>query len=305
MESLTSIDPRMLAKIHGLRLRARHIVEGYVAGLHRSPYHGFSIEFAEHREYAPGDDLRYVDWKVFGKSDKVYLKQYEDETNLLCYLVLDVSESMTYRGPAAALSKLEYAHSLATRVQAAVKEHKPLSLKTESRAQDGTTHLNSIDRDGNMVALTLTHGNSFGACVTVEGLGLTLGHGMSRFNPEPGHPNSPGPGKRPLHNMCPTIILKNGTPVLALGATGGRMIPNSIFDVLTHYVVLGAALDDAIAAPRLHTEGNLHLTMEPRWPMEDVEYFKALGYTLKSAATANVQAMSFDPVTGAVHSAAR
>jgi uncharacterized protein (DUF58 family) len=113
VESLTSIDPRTLAKIQGLRLRARHIVEGYVAGLHKSPYHGFSIEFAEHREYAPGDDLRYVDWKVFGKSDKVYLKQYEDETNLLCYLALDASESMSYRGPGAALSKLEYAQSVA------------------------------------------------------------------------------------------------------------------------------------------------------------------------------------------------
>src|SRR5262245_54090259 len=113
VESLTSIDPQTLAKLHGLRLRARHIVEGYVAGLHASPYQGFSIEFAEHREYAPGDDLRYVDWKVFGKSDKVYLKQYEDETNLLCYLALDISESMTYRGPGAALSKLEYAQSLA------------------------------------------------------------------------------------------------------------------------------------------------------------------------------------------------
>src|SRR5258708_8180210 len=113
VESLTSIDPRTLAKIQGLRLRARHIVEGYVAGLHRSPYHGFSIEFAEHREYAPGDDLRYVDWKVFGKSDKASLKQYEDETNLLCYLVLDVSESMTYAGPGAALSKLEYAQCVA------------------------------------------------------------------------------------------------------------------------------------------------------------------------------------------------
>ena len=113
MESPTSIDPRTLAKIQGLRLRARHVVEGYVSGLHRSPYRGFSIEFAEHREYAPGDDLRYVDWKVFGKSDKVYLKQYEDETNLLCYLVLDVSESMTYTGPGAALSKLEYASSIA------------------------------------------------------------------------------------------------------------------------------------------------------------------------------------------------
>src|SRR5689334_14670023 len=113
VESLTSIDPRMLAKIHGLRLRARHIVEGYVAGLHPSPYQGFSIEFAEHREYAPGDDLRYLDWKVFGRSDKVYLKQYEDETNLICYLALDISESMTYAGPAAALSKLEYAQSVA------------------------------------------------------------------------------------------------------------------------------------------------------------------------------------------------
>jgi uncharacterized protein (DUF58 family) len=112
VESLTSIDPRTLANIQGLRLRARHIVEGYVAGLHRSPYRGFSIEFAEHREYAPGDDLRYVDWKVFGKSDKVYLKQYEDETNLLCYLVLDISESMTYRSAAAPLSKLEYAQAL-------------------------------------------------------------------------------------------------------------------------------------------------------------------------------------------------
>lgn len=111
--SQTTIEPRTLAKLKGLRLRARHIVEGYVAGLHRSPYHGFSIEFAEHREYAPGDDLRYVDWKVFGRTDKIYLKQYEDETNLLCYLVLDVSESMTYKSAAAPLSKLEYAQSLA------------------------------------------------------------------------------------------------------------------------------------------------------------------------------------------------
>jgi uncharacterized protein (DUF58 family) len=88
-------------------------VDGYVAGLHRSPHHGFSIEFAEHREYVPGDDLRYVDWKVFGRSDKVYLKQFEDETNLLCYLVLDVSESMAYKSREAPLSKLEYATCLA------------------------------------------------------------------------------------------------------------------------------------------------------------------------------------------------
>ncbi|MDX1945125.1 MAG: DUF58 domain-containing protein [Pirellulaceae bacterium] len=113
METSTSLDPRTLAKLRGLSLRARHIVEGYVAGLHKSPYHGFSIEFAEHREYAPGDDLRYVDWKVFGRTDKIYLKQYEDETNLLCYLVLDVSESMRYQSREAALSKIEYAQCLA------------------------------------------------------------------------------------------------------------------------------------------------------------------------------------------------
>jgi uncharacterized protein (DUF58 family) len=107
------LDPQTLAKLKGLTLRARHIVEGYLSGLHRSPYHGFSIEFAEHREYAPGDDLRYLDWKVLGRTDKYYLKQYEDETNLICYLVLDVSESMRYRGPDSPLSKLEYAQCLA------------------------------------------------------------------------------------------------------------------------------------------------------------------------------------------------
>jgi uncharacterized protein (DUF58 family) len=103
------LDPKTLARLEGLQLRAQRIVEGYVAGLHRSPYHGFSIEFAEHREYAPGDDLRYLDWKVFGRTDKYYLKQFEEETNLICYLLLDVSESMLYRSDGPAMSKLEYA----------------------------------------------------------------------------------------------------------------------------------------------------------------------------------------------------
>jgi uncharacterized protein (DUF58 family) len=107
------LNPQTLARLKGLELRARTIVEGYVAGLHKSPYHGFSIEFAEHREYVPGDDLRYVDWKVFGKSDKFYLKQYEQETNLISYLVLDTSESMRYQGPQSAMSKLEYAQCVA------------------------------------------------------------------------------------------------------------------------------------------------------------------------------------------------
>src|SRR3954466_6094924 len=107
------LTPGTLAGLHGLELRARRIVEGYVAGGHRSPYRGFSNEFAEHREYAAGDDLRYVDWKVYGKSDRFYLKQFEEETNLLCSSLLDTSESMQYQGPHAALSKLEYAQCAA------------------------------------------------------------------------------------------------------------------------------------------------------------------------------------------------
>ena len=107
------LNPQVLARLEGLQLRARLIVEGYVSGVHRSPYHGFSIEFAEHREYAPGDDLRYLDWKVYGRTDKFYLKQFEEETNLVCSLLLDTSESMRYQSDAAPMSKLEYARCAA------------------------------------------------------------------------------------------------------------------------------------------------------------------------------------------------
>lgn len=107
------LNPQTLAKLQGLELRARLIVEGYVSGVHKSPFHGFSVEFAEHREYVQGDDLRHVDWKVFGKTDKFYLKQYEQETNLVSYLLLDTSESMRYQSAGAALSKLEYSKCVA------------------------------------------------------------------------------------------------------------------------------------------------------------------------------------------------
>lgn len=107
------LDPHALAQLEGLELKARLIVEGYVSGNHKSPYHGFSVEFAEHREYVPGDDLRYVDWKVYGKSDRVYLKQFEEETNFSCTLLVDTSESMQYRSESTALSKLDYAKHVA------------------------------------------------------------------------------------------------------------------------------------------------------------------------------------------------
>ena len=102
------LDPHTLASLEGLDLQARMVVEGYVAGMHPSPYHGFSVEFAEHREYVPGDDIRHVDWKVWSKTDKLYLKQYEEETNLLMYLLLDTSESMSYAS-GNNVTKLQYA----------------------------------------------------------------------------------------------------------------------------------------------------------------------------------------------------
>src|SRR5437763_4267370 len=90
------LDPLILAKVRSLELKARLIVEGYLSGMHKSPYHGFSVEFAQHREYVPGDDTRHVDWKVYARTGRFYLKQYEEETNLICWILLDISESMRY-----------------------------------------------------------------------------------------------------------------------------------------------------------------------------------------------------------------
>jgi len=90
------LDPRTLARVQSLDLRARLIVEGLMTGMHRSPYQGISVEFAQHRQYVPGDDIRHVDWKVFAKTDKIYLKQYLEETNLHLICVVDASESMAY-----------------------------------------------------------------------------------------------------------------------------------------------------------------------------------------------------------------
>ncbi|MBY0527707.1 MAG: DUF58 domain-containing protein [Gemmataceae bacterium] len=101
------LDPLTLAKVRGLELQAQLLVEGYLSGMHKSPYHGFSVEFAQHREYVAGDDIRHVDWKVYGRTGKYFLKQYEEETNLVCWLMIDVSESMQYgSGP---VSKYDYA----------------------------------------------------------------------------------------------------------------------------------------------------------------------------------------------------
>ncbi len=104
------LHPEVAAKLGNMSLRARLVVEGYIIGLHKSPYHGFSVEFAEHRAYGPGDEIRHIDWKLYGKTDRYYVKQYEEETNLRSYLIMDISKSMTYRSKN--ISKLEYASYL-------------------------------------------------------------------------------------------------------------------------------------------------------------------------------------------------
>jgi gamma-glutamyltranspeptidase/glutathione hydrolase len=189
----------------------------------------------------------------------------------------------------------ENARRMAGSVREALEKGMPVRAASDQRSAAGTIHLSAADRRDNLVALTLTHGSHFGAQVTVPGLGLFLGHGMSRFEPRPGHPNSVGPGKRPLHNMCPTVVRRQGDPVAALGGAGGRKIPNAVFEVLLQYVGRGLSLAEAVAAPRLHTEGDLNVLVEKHWPQEQIEQWKKVGYTVSIGASARISAVSFDP----------
>ncbi len=110
-DSKRFLHPEAIKRISRLDLRAQHIVEGFLSGMHRSPYFGQSIEFLQHREYVPGDDLRHVDWQVWARQDRLYVKQFEEDTNMRCYLLVDASNSMKYgRGP---LNKYEYACTIA------------------------------------------------------------------------------------------------------------------------------------------------------------------------------------------------
>jgi uncharacterized protein (DUF58 family) len=106
------LDPKVLNKVSGLELKARLAVEGFVSGRHESPLKGSSVEFREHREYVPGDDIRFLDWKVYGKTDRFYIKEYDEETSLRAYMVLDTSESMAYGS--SEVTKLEYAKFVAS-----------------------------------------------------------------------------------------------------------------------------------------------------------------------------------------------
>src|SRR6266852_5192439 len=109
--SASYIDPAALMRIKNLQLRAKVVVDGFLSGMHKSPIHGFSVEFTEYRAYSPGDDLRYLDWRLYARSDRYYLKKFEDETNLRCHLLVDNSRSMGYGS--LAWNKAQYANTLA------------------------------------------------------------------------------------------------------------------------------------------------------------------------------------------------
>ena len=113
-DSKRFLHPEAIKRISRMDLRARHIVEGFLSGMHRSPYFGQSVEFLQHREYVPGDDLRHIDWKVWSKTDRLYVKEYEEETNLKCTILLDCSKSMRYGEHAkGSWSKFDYAATAA------------------------------------------------------------------------------------------------------------------------------------------------------------------------------------------------
>src|SRR3989454_850378 len=109
---LDLLDPAEVARLGGIEIVAQGVVEGFLAGIHRSPFRGFSVEFTEHRAYQPGDELRYLDWKILARADRLFVKQFEEETNLRAMILLDASRSMAWRGDPARLTKRGYADRL-------------------------------------------------------------------------------------------------------------------------------------------------------------------------------------------------
>lgn len=192
----------------------------------------------------------------------------------------------------------DYAQHSALQVRTAVEQGRAIDHKLKTISQGGTLSFSAVDKQGNMAALTLTHGEAFGAKVTVDGLGLTLGHGMSRFDTNPTHPNAPGPGKRPLNNMAPFIVTKAGRPIVAVGGRGGRKIPNSVLEFLLQYVSLGRSLTDSMAAPRLHTEGQLSIEHQSHFEANNVNQLTSVGYKLKSGSAATLSVVGIDPNNG-------
>ena len=277
-----------------------------------------AVEFQGHTVYTPPPTagglttlqalatLQALDWAKWDEKDPAMLLA-EIEALRIAW-----NDRLRYLGdpkqvevPIDRLLSDEYARASAARVRNALKNNKPTEGKSDGRPSGGTIHLSAIDAKGLTVAVTLTHGSYFGAQVTVDGLGLLLGHGMSRFDPRPGRANSPAPGKRPLDNMCPTVVLRNGKPILVLGAIGGRRIVNALYEVLASRLGQSKSLVEAVKSPRFHNEGDLSVTLEPTWPAAAKERLAAGGYEVKTGPHAVVSALERNPDTGIVEGVVR
>lgn len=139
---LDRFDPQLLSALAGLDLKARYLVEGFLNGLHKSPFHGLSVEFSEYRDYQPGDDLRHLDWRLYARSDRLYIKKYTQETNVRMYLVMDTSASMSYRGKAGWGSKLDVARTIgAALAMLMLRQNDAVGLLTLDDEADGATFI--------------------------------------------------------------------------------------------------------------------------------------------------------------------
>ena len=144
------LDPTVISKIENLSLRAKLVVEGFIIGMHKSPYHGFSVEFSEHRPYGFGDEIKFIDWKLWAKTDRFYIKQFEEETNLKCHIVLDKSASMEYGSDK--ITKFDYSKSLtAALIYLMIKQQDAVGLTmfddkidTMIKPKSKISHLNSL-----------------------------------------------------------------------------------------------------------------------------------------------------------------
>jgi gamma-glutamyltranspeptidase/glutathione hydrolase len=153
-------------------------------------------------------------------------------------------------------------------------------------SRGGTTHICASDSDRTLVTLTLTHGPAFGSFTTIPRMGLLLNSGMSRFDPGPGLKNSVGPGKSPIVNMAPAIMVADGKPLLAIGGSGGTRIPSSVFQVLARHFLLGEDFEWAMGAPRVHGEGNEWASIEEEFGDMAPDYLSKIGYELRDTAAA-------------------
>ena len=144
------LNPAVISKIENLSLRAKLVVEGFIIGMHKSPYHGFSVEFSEHRPYGFGDEIKFIDWKLWAKTDRFYIKQFEEETNLKCHIVLDKSASMEYGSDK--INKFDYSKTLtAALIYLMIKQQDAVgltmfddSIKTMIKPKSKISHLNSL-----------------------------------------------------------------------------------------------------------------------------------------------------------------